>query len=205
MSAYKNYIQDFPGRCGDLLALQFDDARNNNREVTHLLALATTGLIVPYARLSEKNHPLPDPATEKVKGEFSGFLDSPFLGAALFPTKAPQSFRFGKITDISRDPDSWSGSIESMSNKKQIKSVIRVLRNALAHGNLFTRGESRINELVFLSRVKHDEPDLGYYVLLVRPNEFKQFLEGWFAFLSQLDIPNTEIIETGLFVNAAGF
>jgi hypothetical protein len=51
MTAYRNYVQDFPSRSRDLLNEFSLSARALNKEVTLLLAVATPCLIVPYERL----------------------------------------------------------------------------------------------------------------------------------------------------------
>jgi hypothetical protein len=53
MTAYRNFTQDYPERCRRLLSLNFKNAKQNGLEVTLLLSIAASGLIVPYARLSE--------------------------------------------------------------------------------------------------------------------------------------------------------
>ena len=51
MTAYKNFVQDFPTRCCDMLKDYEREALLSGREVTLTLAMAASGLIVPFERL----------------------------------------------------------------------------------------------------------------------------------------------------------
>ena len=82
-----------------------------------------------------------------------------------------------------------------MSKDKLARSVLAHLRNALAHGNIFTHGDP-IDLLIFLSRPSEESPT--YAMLAVTPLDFRTFLRNWFSFVKSLQIP--EALFDGLLV-----
>lgn len=60
MTAYKNFVQDFPTRCKDVLELAESRTNHQVREVTLLLVVASAAIIVPYERL-RKDGQFPHP------------------------------------------------------------------------------------------------------------------------------------------------
>jgi hypothetical protein len=77
---------------------------------------------------------------------------------------------------------------------KNVRDVVDVLRNALAHGSIFSYGDP-IERLLFLSAnyTPHDgkmEWDGTFSMLSVSPRDFRDFLEKWVEFLSKLPIPS---------------
>src|SRR5687768_3967400 len=82
MSIYKDFVQDFPRRCHDVLKAFGSESKKQDRDVTLLLMVATAGFVMPYERLGEgeaiKQPPLDRPlfreAMERLKGELSKTL-----------------------------------------------------------------------------------------------------------------------------------
>jgi hypothetical protein len=188
MSSYDNFIRDFPSRCRDLLQMFQDKAELENRDVTLLLAIAASGLIIPRARLIETDHPSGDvhnfksAAREMEKEMKNSFLKSRFT------KPVGQQWRYGDV-EIAKGgyPEGINTLCESISVKKQTGSVIKIIRNALAHGNILTRGNP-IKRMFFLS--KPFKGAIRYDCIDVTFDDFKFFLEKWFEFLSSLNLPN---------------
>ncbi|MBE0448305.1 MAG: hypothetical protein IBX64_09455 [Actinobacteria bacterium] len=88
--------------------------------------------------------------------------------------------------------------LRAISDRKKASTVAKVLRNALAHGNIFTRGNSHINILVFLSRINHEHPEFGYNCITVSPLDFKRFMLKWFDILGMVEVPGWTFAETDL-------
>ena len=200
MTAYRNFIQDYPGRCRRLLLEYFKNAEQNDLEVTLLLNIASSGVIVPFARLSEDAHPSGDATRFKdAKDKMDHVLDTHFL-SFLGSDADPGSWRLGKLKEIPGDPDAWDwDSLTPLTNKRTAKPLVSILRNALAHGNVFTRGGEHIETLVFLSRISHENPELGYKCLTVSPIDFKEFVLRWLDALSKADIPGQIFAEADIF------
>ncbi len=86
MTAYQNFVQDYPERCGRLLSTYFRNAQRNDLEVTLVLNIASSGFMVPYARLSEDAHPSADSIHfQQAKNSLNRLLDAVFLGSRLHP------------------------------------------------------------------------------------------------------------------------
>src|SRR5215469_18571837 len=51
MTAYRNFVEDFPRRCRDILKVAGKPALSRGREVTLNLVIASAGLLVPYERV----------------------------------------------------------------------------------------------------------------------------------------------------------
>jgi hypothetical protein len=205
MTAYSNFIHDYPIRCQKLLDRYFKDAQRNDLEVTLLLNVASSGLIVPYARLSEDAHPARDAERfAAAKAKLDRALDTALLNSELWDTTDPTLWRFGECRDLSGDPDTWDlDALKPVSRKKKAGSIVKVLRNALAHGNVFTRGRPHIDTLVFLSRISHDDPKLGYNCVTVSPSDLKVFVLKWLKTLGSIEVPGGIFAETKLLERSA--
>ena len=191
MGAYENFIKDFPSRCNDLLSDFSRLAEYRGREVTLMLSLAASGLIIPYERLKAgSEHPSSDRRIfEEAAKEIDKLSETPFLGSAFWNSN-PDSWRFGKDIEITTDGiNVWAldNNAKPLSPKKQSKTVIGDLRNALAHGNIFTRGNP-IETLIFITKPHTESNKFNFY--MVSPNDFKKFLSKWFDFIESMRIPD---------------
>ncbi len=202
MTAYRNFISDYPRRCGELLETFRHDVRGW-REVTLMLSLASSGLIIPYERLKQSKTPHPSGDSEKYdnareKLEILGkttFLKSGFCMGN------NSSWMIGKTSSISGDIEAWkfSKDLKSISAKKTFGSLIKVIRNALAHGNIFTKGNP-IEHIVFLSSVQKGCDEKGrdekFNFLQVSIEDFDYFIKAWFKFTQELNIPGWKPVIT---------
>ncbi len=197
MSSYSNFIEDFPSRCLDILETYEKQSRTRNREVTLMLALATAGFLIPFERLrppSENlNHPSGDRERfQEAKDGFEKILDAPFLGSELWKQDVGSWIFAKEVKDVQKDPDFWVEleNPKPLSAEKKVKSISKHLRNALAHGNIYTRGEP-IQILIFLSRCMDGagNPTDKYAMLAASPQDFRKLLINWVNFLSSLPIP----------------
>src|SRR5262249_46993977 len=99
------------------------------------------------------------------------------------------AWSYGRLSNSEDDPDFWPelASPAPLRGDEQVETIVVHIRNALAHGNLFTQGEP-IKQLVFVSKpyLKSKE----YHYLLVDPDEFTSFLHRWFEFVTKLKMPH---------------
>ena len=143
MTAYKNFVDDFPRRCRDILNIAKTPALHRGREVTLTLMVASAGLVVPYERLKPDigwgGHPSDDHNTfVDAAGKLKSLLRQPFMSSRLC-TEANPSWRIGKLLSVTGDPNSWEGLQKSrpISKDKTVGGLLSVIRNALAHGNIW--------------------------------------------------------------------
>jgi hypothetical protein len=113
MTAYRNFIEDFPCRCREILRIARKPALSRGREVTLTLMVASAGLVVPYERLKPDGrwgaHPSGDRETFAGAVEKLGsLLGQPFMSSRLW-TATSSTWRGGKLDSVTGDPDSRKG------------------------------------------------------------------------------------------------
>lgn len=199
LTAYKNFVQDFPNRCMDLLNLAEKQARAQDREVTLVLLVASAGFVIPFERLrppGKLDHPIGDRErypeySEKLKQ----LMDSKFRGSELHPEQ-DTLWKAGNLKCIQGDPDSWPelNKNKTLSSEKTTSNVLKGIRNALAHGNIFTTGNP-ISSIIFVSVNTNDEGDqiTGYSFIKTSPEAFLSFLKAWFTFVKQQKLSQYDV------------
>jgi hypothetical protein len=138
---------------------------------------------------------------EAAKSSMDDLVERTFLNSPLWPNSSANSWCFGNISNVSDTPDTWSelSAPKPLSPNKKIRSVLTHLRNALAHGNIFTRGSTSIEQIILLSRPAEEHM---YCFLAVAPDDFLLFLKNWLGFLRDIELPD-EVIEWPDTVNHA--
>jgi hypothetical protein len=205
MSDFKNFIRDFPQRCLTIFVQNEGTINNAGLEVTFALMVASTGITIPYERLR------PSPKTEHPSGDREkyataandlekllncGFLESTMLAGAQDEDKW--------CFDILKIPSASEGQFlttfkdfKEVTPDVRVATVLLVLRNALAHGNVYTRTDrgGQITQLFFVSagRVRNGHRKLKY--VCASPALFRLFLLNWFNFVSRLKLPSKLIAD----------
>lgn len=193
MSEYKNFIQDFPKRCGKILEKYEKRAGFEGVEVTLMLSIASAGFTIPYERMrqpgeTKQSHPSGDRGKyQKAADQLDRLWKQEFLGSHLWGA-SPESWCFGELESHLRMPDSWPEmkNPKPISKYKETKGILNHLRNALAHGNIYTMG-TEIKSIIFLSEKFLNAGKFNY--LMMSPRDFCKFLQNWFAFIDGLNIP----------------
>jgi hypothetical protein len=201
MSAYKNFVDDFPRRCREILRFAGKPALFRGREVTLALMVASAGLVVPYERLKPDGGEIDHPSGDNKKfsdaaDQLRTLLAEPFLSSTVWGSPV-STWHSGKLKSVTGDPDSWEGlrKRRPFQAEKTVKNVLTVIRNALAHGNIFTF-KNPIEAIIFFKANFNDENKVrDYSFVYVAPADFHLFLEKWFDFLDQLRIPQPEAWE----------
>jgi hypothetical protein len=188
LSEYRDFVHDFPLRCHDLLKTFEPGAKLRDREVTLLLAVASAGLVVPYERLRpDRPHPSGDAqrfsqAAAALAEELDKTLER-FLGEA-----SAREWLVGTTSDLNGPPDAWSGfAAVRPANQKLARTILKTIRNALAHGNVWTLGNP-ISELVFAREIWEAKKLVGFEFLKVSPQAFRGLLDTWFDGLKKQGI-----------------
>jgi len=199
MSEYVNLIQDFPQRCTSILETFVKQAKDMDREVTLMLAIVSASLVIPYERLGDFENPSGDAKKYfQAKSEFANecgnkvFLD-------WVPGEKSKSWKFTELdlNDVNQPPASWLRNIQPLPKEGEVGTVGYVLyhlRNAFAHGNIFTLAESKqIKSLIFLCKRKKNNTVDGYNLIEVLPEDLYVFLEKWIQFLTSLNLTETKV------------
>src|SRR5262249_35130825 len=139
MTAYKNFVADFPRRCRDILHVASKPALSQGLEVTLALVVASAGLVVPYERLKPNGRWGPHPSGESEKfvdaaKKLESILHQPFMSSSLW-TKGISTWCSGELDSAAGEPDSWAGLQKGrpISKDKTLGAILSVIRNALAH------------------------------------------------------------------------
>ena len=186
---------DFPSRCLEILDRQSGWAKFRDREVTLLLMVASAAFVVPYERLGLHKGRPPHPAGDNKRyAELAKRLEDlkadKFCSSSLCPN-SENSWKLAKDVDrVDGDLDGWflPKLMKPVSKDKTVSSMLTLIRNALAHGNMFTTG-SPIETLIFVQRRGSDEGSTSKFeVLSVGPEDFAHFIREWVAFLRDSEI-----------------
>ncbi len=223
MTAYSNFIQDFPNRCIEILNTTYQQTITDDREVTLMLAIAAAAFIIPFERLRSlpEGHPADDVNRyPKATRKYNKATNSNFIRSHRWGQGKTWEFIEGVDGNEIRKTqvDGWAckENRSPLSEKKLTNSVFSHLRNALAHGSIFTYPNSsangelpQIDVILFVSRcyekqeiercgvlVKENVPLDKYDVLIVSPQEFLSFLKKWVEFLNSLDLGDAIIQST---------
>ena len=190
MTAYSSYVKDFPSRCGEILAGFESSALELGRDVTLLLSISTTALIFPHDRLKcprPYRHPSGDRDRHpRAARQYEQLLDNSFLSSPLWGKPGASTWRKGKVQNVGwGGPDSWPElrAAEEMKPEARVSEVLRILRNALAHGNVFTEG-MQIRNIVFLT---WDGRKAAKFIS-VSPQDFRSFMMKYIRFVSSLKL-----------------
>ena len=187
MTAYKNFVIDLPERSMKVLNEFSPEATEIDLEVTLLIMSALAILIIPTERLA-KTHPIGDADAFSTLAEpFASDLGKPFVGSSFDPSGAKNwKNREVEEADFVGDPDSWI-TTAILPMEKPASYVFSLIRNALSHGNLYTRGDP-IEEIVFVSERRDKTCQrnlLGYKYLALPVNDFREFLKKWLEYIQK--------------------
>ena len=195
MTAYANLVQDFPGRCLKLLNTLDTSSRCLGLEVTMMLSIASSGLIVPMERLGP-NHPSSDKdAFPGASTAINSLLSMRFVKSPLV-LNGGASWKYGQ-SDLGAwgtEPDGWS---RVSMDSQDVRQILSVIRNALAHGNIYSKSvgaDKQIGEIVFASKktnrsylgcgcVKYEE--VGMQHVTTTPAAFSHLLRTWLQGLAK--------------------
>lgn len=193
MSEYECWISDFPSRCGNLIELFKAEALKNDREVTLLLAVASACIAIPYDHMHEPvKNAAPHPsgnrnANDNRKNNFDDLLQKEVGNLSFWPSKQATGFLFGKIDAPEGMPEDWPElkNCCHMESTEKFDTLIKHIRNSLAHGNIYTRGKS-ITEIILLSRKSFTSTEFS--LLSITPAQLQNVVFFWIEQLQQLNI-----------------
>lgn len=208
MSEYRNFVKDFPGRCNELLSSSKKSARYPGHEVTLMLAVASAGFVIPFERL-RNDHPFNDRKTVENIKKYNQSLSKDVCESCLWDNCQRQDWKYVELTDYKGDkcitdpPDYWKQlrtdaspppptfeQFAKQNRQVQVCQVLSCIRNALAHGNIHTRGgpTKQIEQIVFVSNRERDKDKRQWWCLQCPPGEFLILLKNWFDFIKNLDL-----------------
>jgi hypothetical protein len=202
MGVPNRFVVEYPERCLELLDAAEPIAREKDLLASFSLLAAASVLVVPYERL-QKRHPIQGELGSKLYSELRALENKPWQAAPFWRLCNPDDWHFSRIMGDPNDVYSWRDDQGRVSTSPEANTIhrrkagqlLRVLRNALSHGNIVYLNSSslevpgsRVEKLAFLSRYE-EGPDqqekLETYRLVVTSDEtFIAFLRDWATWLT---------------------
>lgn len=204
------FATEYPERCLQLLDAFEQIASDHDLLGTFSVMMASAILIVPWERAKER-HFLRAERGSNLQDALKRLGKSKWLNADFWDGVPPGEWRFSRIVGDPNNGSDWMDEKGNRSfsdegntiNRRTVDDVFRVLRNALAHGNIvyldghgYEIGESRVEHIAFLSRYEEAREQRArtetYRLVTVREAEFLPFVRAWANWVSQHHIPDEE-------------
>jgi hypothetical protein len=208
MGVPDRFAIEYPRRALDLIRMLETQARESNLLGSFGLLAASAILTIPFERL-RSSHFLHNGARDadlakNLKAlEKAAFLEAPFWRSE--PDRA--AWQQSRVVNAVNDVHGWldQDGIDPRSDKantigtRKASEVLRVLRNALAHGNIIyldkNGQEIAGNQMVymaFLSRYEENaeqrEQAETYRLVITTEEAFLQFVKSWAEWIGSLDL-----------------
>jgi CRISPR/Cas system CMR-associated protein Cmr1 (group 7 of RAMP superfamily) len=206
----QRFVVEFPERCLTLLEMLEPHARKRELVGSFALLVASAAFLIPYERM-KSSHPLhnrDDDLTRAIrKLDREQFATAPFCADV-------STWRYSRIMNNVNDTYHWrdekgvhpmSTEAENSVNKRKAGEVLRVLRNAIAHGNVvylnaegYEKRGAKVQYLGFLSRYEESEEQRKaaetYRLVVTTEDTFLGFVKTWAEWISKFN-RNTDLIE----------
>ena len=202
----ERFVTESPERCGQLLDMLEPQARQADLVGSFALLVASAAFTIPFGRMTEMNHPLGRPERDLSRA-IRGLRRYPFLKAPFWSGSPPTDFRYARIVSDPERAEDWrdAAGIHPLKSTEENNSntVLSVIRNALAHGNVVYLDESGHetpgNRLHFIGFLSRHEDNRSHRVVIFGEEDFLLFLKAWIAWVLTFP-PEREFV----FVEAVG-
>lgn len=193
----QRFATEYPERCLQLLEAFEPIAQDRDLFGTFSVMLASSILLVPWERASNR-HPLKQEYGGGLQAALKALEKQKWLKADFWAGNGLGEWRFSRIMADPNNAYEWKDNVGNPSfsaeantiHKRCVGEVFRVLRNALAHGNIVyldakgseTEG-ARVQHIAFLSRFEESEEQRAaaetYRLVTVREADFLPFVRTW--------------------------
>ncbi len=203
MGVPRRFVTEYPARCLAILDMAQPLAQRNDLLASFALMAAASVLVIPYERLKAK-HPLTQERGSELYEALHGLERRPWSTAPFWVGREPAEWHFSRIMGDPNNVARWTNaagqpSMSTDANEisgRKAGDVLRVLRNALAHGNVVYLNkhgqetpDTAVHTLAFLSRYEELGGDHETYRLAAAPAEqFLEFLRRWAAWLASFPV-----------------
>ncbi len=193
----QRFATEYPERCLQLLEAFKSIAQERDLFGTFSVMLASSILLVPWERANNR-HPLKQEHGGGLQGDLKSLEKQKWLESEFWSDASPGEWRFSRIMGDPNNAYEWTNengnpSFSDEANtirRRRIGEVFRVLRNALAHGNIVYLDEqgwetegARVQHIAFLSRYEESEEQRAaaetYRLVTVRETDFLPFVRAW--------------------------
>lgn len=207
------FVVEYPERCRQLLEALEPIARQRELLGSFSLLVAAAMFTIPYERLKAR-HPLARQDREQPLYEALRRVERQnFLEAEFWQERRPEGWRLGRIMTRPGSTENWKDEdgvhpmrpdARNTIARRTANDVLRVIRNALAHGNIIYLDESgverrgaRLSHLAFLSRYEETEEQKAvretYRLVTVTEDAFIEFVKSWASWLESLP-PDNQLV-----------
>ena len=192
----QRFTIEYAQRCEQLLKMLEPQARDQKLIGSFAILVASAAFNIPFARVIEPARPVGDPEP-KLRMEILRLQQKSFLNAPFWGSEEPGFFRYATIVNATEYAHGW----RDEKNQHPIKStaakdgttVLHIIRNALAHGNIVYLNDQgaevpndTVRYLAFLSKVR-DQPT--HRVAIFDEESFLHFLKKWIGWLKGFPVP----------------
>lgn len=202
MTIPRRFVTEYPERCLALLDVVEPIARDKDFVASFALLSAASVLVIPYERLGA-HHPMKVERRSALYDALRGLEKKPWGAAPFWDGREPDVWHFSRIMGDPNKVSRWRNleDLPSMSpdandiRRRKAGEVLRVLRNALAHGNIVYLNkhghespDTQVEYLGFLSRYEETEEQRAeaetYRLVAVTDEGFLSFLRLWATWLA---------------------
>jgi hypothetical protein len=201
------FATEYPQRALQLIEQFEDEARERDLMGSFGLLAAAAVLTIPYERMKASHFLHDEHQDNDLAAQIKKLAKVKFLSAPFWQNEAPGEWRQSRIMGAADHVDDWKDdhgqpSLSANANtikKRTADDVIRVLRNALAHGNIIYLDKddheiegNRMVYLAFLSRYEETneqrEKATTYRVVVTSEDEFLRFVKAWARWVSSFKL-----------------
>ncbi len=209
MGIPSRFAIEYPQRALKLIRMLEIQARKHELLGSFGLLVASAILTIPYERM-QRRHFLHKPNTDSdLSAALKQLQKTSFLRAPFWGNNEPGIWWQSRIMGPVQNVDAWrdehdchplaGGNINKLADQKRTgDEVIRVLRNALAHGNIIYLDEDfrensgeRMVYMAFLSRYEETAEQRKisetYRLVVTNEEEFLKFVKCWASWIGRLD------------------
>ncbi|TPN29154.1 hypothetical protein [Mesorhizobium sp. B1-1-6] len=203
---------EYPNRCLQLINAVEGFAREHSLVGSFSLLAAAAVLTIPFER-AQARHFLHRERDDQMTAAIDQLSKVKFASAPFWQGEGPVDWRQSHIKENANSVEHWvardgkhplAKDGQDFLPGKRAAEVLRVIRNALAHGNIVylnKDGEEREGDLVhylaFLSRYEEGADQQAqaetYRVIVTTEDEFLRFIRLWAAWISGPAIEDREM------------
>lgn len=196
------FVTEYPARCIALLDEMEPIARDKDMLGSFAVLTAGSILNIPLERLS-RHHPINGEFESDLYHSLRAVKKQPWATASFWRHKDVGQWHFARVVTDPNQVSGWNNekgqpSMSDAANTigdRTTDMVLRVLRNALAHGNVVYLNEdgretagTRLHSIGFLSRYEESAEQRAaaqtYRLIAVSENDFVNFIRCWANWLS---------------------
>jgi hypothetical protein len=210
MGVPSRFAIEYPQRALQLIRLFEGPARRRDLVGSFGLLAASAVLTIPYERM-KATHFLHDKKIDRdLAAQIGRLKQVKFLAAPFWHGEGAGQWRQSRIMGSIEKVEAWHdeeghhslGEEANTIKRRSAEEVLRVLRNALAHGNIIYLDKDdreiagqRMVSMAFLSRYEESEKDrkqaTTYRVVVTTEDEFLRFIKAWARWVSGFPIDAT--------------